>query len=716
MPRKRNKPENSRQLTVDSRQALSASQQSTVDSRQPVILSEAKDLCSGSSSDEQRETAEILRSAQDDSGSFRDDSGSFGDDNANFRDDSGSLRDDSGNSGHDSGSFRDGNANFRDDSGNSGDDRHAPEDDRKGVTVQTSFAPVLQLLPYQRRWVEDDSHLKIVVKARQIGYSFAASIRALLECLKRKTTWIFLSKGERQSRLLMEKVQEHIKSCGILARACESSFFEGTLIKQLEVRFANGSVIYGLPANPDTARGYSGNVTLDEFAFHADADKIYSALFPTITRGYCLEVISTPNGQQGKFYELAKAAGLMESVDREIGRSGERSESENRNSKIGIRDEFRLSNFESSVHPIIASPDHPITRSTDQPMWSGHRVDIYEAIRQGLNIDFELLRAGCDDETSWQQEYCCQFVSTAENFIPPALVAQCASAEATTDCPPQSLASAPHLGLEAGSSQVGAHSPVPPGTWGKHALVGSHGGAPLPADFYLGIDIGRRHDRTVFWVDCVSGMGVPPMPGTNGAPTLSTARMAVPRTAVARLVRTFSNTPFAEQLAYARELLSMRRVGGPLGVPGGGQALPLQSAGDYLIRRACIDATGMGAPLAESLQQEFGPRVEPVTFTAAVKEDMAYRVRRRMEQRLDLLPDAPQIARAFAAVKKLVTLAGNTRFDAERTDLGHADEFWAKALADLAAEQPVAATLSDGAIVGTPRAAVWMPAALPSVF
>jgi phage FluMu gp28-like protein len=124
----------------------------------------------------------------------------------------------------------------------------------------------------------------------------------------------------------------------------------------------------------------------------------------------------------------------------------------------------------------------------------------------------------------------------------------------------------------------------------------------------------------------------------------------------------------------------------------------------------------MGAPLAESLQQEFGPRVEPVTFTAAVKEDMAYRVRRRMEQRLDLIPDAPQIARAFGAVKKLVTLAGNTRFDAERTDLGHADEFWAKALADLAAEQPVASSLSDGAIVGTPRAAVWMPAPLPAEF
>jgi phage FluMu gp28-like protein len=411
-------------------------------------------------------------------------------------------------------------------------------------------------------------------------------------------------------------------------------------------------VIYGLPANPDTARGYSGNVTLDEFAFHADADRIYTALFPTITRGYCLEVISTPNGQQGKFYEIAKAARLVESGDREIGRSGEQK---------------------------AAGPGgcgvHPITRSPDLPMWSGHRVDIYEAIRQGLRIDVQLLRAGCNDETAWQQEYCCQFISTAENFIPPALVALCASAEAAKDCPPQFLASAPHPGTE----------------------------------FYLGIDIGRSHDRTVFWIDEVGAAHVAAQGAHEERPYEASGR-----TAVARMVRTFSNAPFAEQLAYARELLSLRRVGEPLGVPRGEQA-PLQPAEECLIRRACIDSTGMGAPLAESLEREFGPRVEPVVFTAAVKEDMAYRVKRRMEQQLDLIPDALEIARAFGAVKKLTTVAGNTRFDAERTDLGHADEFWAKALADLAAERPIS-HLSDGVIVGTPRAAVWMPAPLPAEF
>jgi phage FluMu gp28-like protein len=302
-------------------------------------------------------------------------------------------------------------------------------------------------------------------------------------------------------------------------------------------------------------------------------------------------------------------------------------------------------------------------------------VDIYEAIRQGLNIDLHVLRAGCDDETTWQQEYCCQFISIAENFIPPALVAQCVSAEAAKDCPPQFLASAPRRDLD-------SRLPEP----------------RVPdSEFYLGIDIGRHHDRTVFWLDRVTVGPTLASAGPGQAPALPAAELG--RVAVARLVRTFSNTPFAEQLDFARQLLSLP---GPDGRP--------------LVRRACIDSTGMGAPLAESLEREFGPRLEPVTFTAAVKEDMAYRVKRRMEQRLDLIPEAPEIARAFGAVKKLVTVAGNTRFDAERTDLGHADEFWAKALADLAAERQPVSHLSDGVIVGTPRAAWWIPQALPAEF
>jgi phage FluMu gp28-like protein len=505
--------------------------------------------------------------------------------------------------------------------------------------AQVLSAPI-RLLPYQRRWVEDRSSLKMVVKARQIGYSFAATLQALLRCLERKTTWIFLSKGERQSKLLMEKVQEHIQSCGIVAQAFESSFFEGASQKQLEVRLPNGSVIYGLPSNPDTARGYSGNVTLDEFAFHADAAKIYSALFPSITRGYSLEVISTPNGQQGKFFELAKATGLTE---------------------------VRIANSELRV----AKDKAPIRDSLLATRWSPHWCDVYEAVRQGLKINIELLRAGCDDESTFQQEFCCQFVSTAENFFSPELLAACLSAEARTDTPAHQLASA------RGAKEQG----LVVSDKGLEKAFSNHY-PPTTSHCFLGIDIGRHHDRTVLWLDEVQQVSGSRRevsgenPGT-WPPTPDTCL------SIARLVRTLDRAPFAEQLECARELLRLER---PDGQP--------------LVRRAAIDATGIGAMLAETLAEEFGPRVEPVTFTAAMKENLAYRTRRRMEKQLSLLPDTQDVRRAFSAVKRVVTPSGNLRFDAVRTAAGHADEFWAKALADLAAESEPVSAAADAYLAG----------------
>lgn len=277
---------------------------------------------------------------------------------------------------------------------------------QSGIEIQSAqpLKTALQLLPYQRRWVEDNSTLKIVVKGRQTGYSFSATLRAVLRCLERRTIWIFLSKGERQSRLLMEKVQEHIQSCGIVSQMHESQFFEGTMMKQLEIRFPNGSVIYGLPANPDTARGYSGNVTLDEFAFHADAEKIYTALYPIITRGYGLEVVSTPNGQQGKFYELAKAAGL--------------------------------SDPSTAIETLkaVEAAERSQTRSAED--WSPHWCDIHKAMREGLSVKIHQLRSGLDDE-AWRQEYCCEFLSSGSQWISPELFQSCVSSETTTHLPPE---------------------------------------------------------------------------------------------------------------------------------------------------------------------------------------------------------------------------------------------------------------------------------------
>jgi len=90
------------------------------------------------------------------------------------------------------------------------------------------------------------------------------------------------------------------------------------------------------------------------------------------------------------------------------------------------------------------------------------------------------------------------------------------------------------------------------------------------------------------------------------------------------------------------------------------------------IRRCCFDSTGIGMQMSEELQIKWGSyRVEPVTFTLAVKEDLAVRTRRNYEEEPSASPTTAIFAAQFTPVRRIPTAAGNFRFDADRTELGH---------------------------------------------
>ncbi len=102
------------------------------------------------------------------------------------------------------------------------------------------------------------------------------------------------------------------------------------------------------------------------------------------------------------------------------------------------------------------------------------------------------------------------------------------------------------------------------------------------------------------------------------------------------------------------------------------------------LRRACIDATGLGMQLAEEARAEFGWKVEPITFTAAVKEELAFGLRADFEDRKLRLPRDDKLSADLRGIKKEVSLGGNIRFVGESED-SHCDRFWAKALRQHAA-------------------------------
>jgi phage FluMu gp28-like protein len=113
------------------------------------------------------------------------------------------------------------------------------------------------------------------------------------------------------------------------------------------------------------------------------------------------------------------------------------------------------------------------------------------------------------------------------------------------------------------------------------------------------------------------------------------------------------------------------------------------------VRHCCIDATGMGIQLAEQAAARFGSKVEPITFTAQVKEKLAFGLKADFEDRKLRIPRDEKLRTDLRGLKKEISLNGNIRFVGE-TDDSHCDRTWAKAL-----RQHAARTVRDvGAMVG----------------
>ena len=107
--------------------------------------------------------------------------------------------------------------------------------------------------------------------------------------------------------------------------------------------------------------------------------------------------------------------------------------------------------------------------------------------------------------------------------------------------------------------------------------------------------------------------------------------------------------------------------------------------------RICIDSTGLGIGWTDDAQDKFGEqRVEGVNFSGQVKEALAYPLKGAMEDRKVRIPEDAKIRADLRKVQKLTTAAGNIRFVAESTPDGHADRFWALALAVHAGSNPSA--------------------------
>ncbi|MEK7383918.1 MAG: terminase family protein [Elusimicrobiota bacterium] len=168
--------------------------------------------------------------------------------------------------------------------------------------------PPPALLPYQQKWVADDSPLKIAEKSRRIGLTWAeASDDVLIAAAEGGTNVFYI--GPTQDMAL-----EYIEACGMWARAYDyaaSRIEEGIFqdgdkeIKTYKIDFpASGRRIVALSSRPTNLRGKQGVIVIDEAAFHNDLKALLKAAMAMLLWGDKVRIISTHDSADNAFNEL----------------------------------------------------------------------------------------------------------------------------------------------------------------------------------------------------------------------------------------------------------------------------------------------------------------------------------------------------------------------------------------------------------------------------
>lgn len=440
-----------------------------------------------------------------------------------------------------------------------------------GNAKRVPAQPDALFLPFQARWVADDSRLKLMEKSRQIGISWSTAYKAVERTAAARAAtdqWVS-SRDDLQARLFLEDSKMFAEALQMAANDLGEVVVDPERkITAYVLQFANGKRIHSMSSNPDAQAGKRGGRILDEFALHPDPRKLWSIAYPGITWGGSMELVSTHRGSHNFFNVLVREA-------REGG-----------NPK-------RI-----SLHRVT------LQDALDQGfLYKLQRTLPADDERQAMDeaAYFDFVRKGAADEESFLQEYMCQPADDDVAFLEYDLIA-------------------------------GSEYPelVP---WQRREK----------GQLFAGVDIGRKHDLTVLWV--------------------------------------------VEQLG---DVFYTRHVEALKGMTKGEQEKVLWPWFERC-NRVCVDATGLGIGWADDAQKRFGTyRVEGVTFTTRVKEELAYPVRSAMEERRLRIPFSGPIRADLRSVTKQTTASGNIRFTAERTPDGHADHFWALALAMHAGSSPAA--------------------------
>lgn len=468
----------------------------------------------------------------------------------------------------------------------------------KPLDKPLSRAPRITFRPYQRPVFEDrESGILLLHWSRQIGKSFTLASWAVDRLLTRPGRLVtVLSNSRDNGNEFVAKCAEVCRQLGAVFESMDDSPDASYENMRMEVRVTvKGQTgrIKVLAANPRTARGFSGDLILDEFAFHEDSNAIWEAAEPILSSNpdFLCRIASTGNGKHNMFYRMCAGPGPNDGT---VFKS--------------------LSGF--NVCRVTRTEAHK------------QGVKVYDPNTRKPITPAEA-RAKALDKRAYDQNYECAFADENMALLTHELIQQ-----------------AERDGI-----------PIDDQAWSPVSMARMW---RSEGDLFLGGDVGRHRDITVLAV--------------------------------------------LERIGQTKRIIAMLRMSG--------MRLPAQQVQLDLIcalpkfQSACIDMTGIGLGLVEYAQEKWGDyKVQGVNFsttepinariraegrkaeTARVTEIMATELLAVFEDRsIEICVELDADGRDdLRKPEKITSPGGRVSIAAVRDDAGHADHFWAFALAIRAA-------------------------------
>ena len=566
-------------------------------------------------------------------------------------------------------------------------DRQGLEKDRRlmsgGSRVRIGFRGY-QLPVFMDR----SSGILILHWARQIGKSFTLAAWAVDRLLTRPGRLVtVLSNSRENGAEFVAKCAEVCRLNGTRFETVDKSKGVQFQNMRMEVRIRAGGRtgrIKVLAANPRTARGFSGDLILDEFAFHEDSGAIWEAAEPILASNpdYLCRIASTGNGKHNLFYRMTEGiSDLRYTIDAREGEreckienvkcknAAEDTDHASRQTGMWIKNESS-NEEEEEARPAFAGlwragdegcegvlvgtgigksrAGFGVSRIT-RTMAHAMGVKIFDANTRE-EIEPEQARAQALDKRAYDQNYECAFADENSTLLSHELISAAEREDVGVICEqdwgnvlsPKSKVQSPK---SEGEKSQGTDEAVP-----SKVLEFLRGmGGPL----YVGFDVGRKVDLSVITV----------MEDLHGLK-------------IVRAILRMQNLRLPEQQARLGEICRL---------PG--------------FRRAAIDMTGLGLGLFEYAQKEFGSRIAGINFgttvpatravelegrkreTVRVTEALATELLQVYEDRRIQHPADQRLRDDLRKPERITTPGGRVSIAATRDEAGHADHFWSFALA-----------------------------------